>query len=198
MGKGGDNERKSCRYLSLWWSDGKDPDIFWRNRTRITTKGKGKYQLGDVVALKAVGDPLVQVFNIELKTGYSVSKKKKGFRNVPWDLLELVDFQGTKEDLSKKQIIIFWEQASRDAKISERIPLLIFKRDYHREVVGITDQDLYLLEDENGPFKESNLVFVPKEKERSVLIFIRMEEFFNWLSPETVKAIYNDRKAKDK
>jgi len=32
--KGGDFERKMSREFSLWWSNNKADDIFWRNRIR--------------------------------------------------------------------------------------------------------------------------------------------------------------------
>jgi len=201
MGKGADNERNFCRYLSLWWTDGKDPDVFWRKRTRLTSrKGREvKYQLGDIVAEKSEGDSLIRVFNIELKTGYSKNKKGKSFKNVPWDLLDLIDYQKSSSDLSKKQINVFWSQTLRDSKISERIPLLVFKRDYHQEVVCIRDEDLKDIESLNGQFQKMTLAIIPPVED--VLILLQMKEFFEWLSPETVRMMYdrkNNRKNKSK
>jgi len=198
MGKGDSFERELCRYISLWWTEGKDPDVFWRNPTRKTKKGKGKHQLGDLKADKTVGEPLISLFNIEFKSGYSVNKSRKGVRNVPWDLLELIDYSENQKDLSKKTLMRFWNQCCEDSRISGRKPLLIFKRDYHQPVVCIEDEVLCLLEQYNGSFLFSHLTFViPEERRTTVLIFIRKDVFFEWLNPESVKALYSDRENKD-
>jgi len=202
MGKGADFERGICRYLSLWWTDQKDPDVFWRNPVRITKRSLGKYQLGDIKADKAIGEHFTEVFNVEFKRGYSKGRSGKKVKNVPWDLLDLIDYSDRSPDLEKKQITIFWNQTLRDAEISKRIPLLIFRRDYHKEVICIKDEDLSHLEDYNSTYRGSHIIYRDdlgnlsffKNKKGFYLIFIRMEYFFNWLKPETVKLIYDEKK----
>ena len=76
-GKGTEFERQICKDLSLWWSDGQREDIFWRSATsgaRATVRSKvnkttfGQY--GDIQATDPIGQPLIELCNIELKRGY--------------------------------------------------------------------------------------------------------------------------------
>ena len=78
MGKGDGFERDNDRALSLWWSNGKDEDIFWRTSgsgSRATARmKKGKtanLHAGDVTAINPIGKTLEDLFLIEQKTGYS-------------------------------------------------------------------------------------------------------------------------------
>ena len=183
MGKGESFEREQTKFLSLWWTEGKYADVFIRNRTRSTRYSpSAKHQLGDIKAARPEGYELEKVLNIELKTGYSVGKKGKTVKNVPWDLLDLIDYRKGSEDLEKKQIIKFWRQTVTDAEISERIPLLIFKRDFHVPVVCIHDSLMDTFEQHNGMYKSRYLMYYPE-----YLVLCRAETFFGWLSPETVK-----------
>lgn len=76
--KGGEFERDICRLLSKWWTDGARDDIFWRTsgsgarahvRHRAGAGTAGQY--GDIAATDPIGAPLIDVFTIELKRGYS-------------------------------------------------------------------------------------------------------------------------------
>lgn len=78
MAKGGSYEREVCKTLSLWWSDNKDDDLFWRTSgsgARATVRGrKGKTtrnHCGDICNTDSVGEPLIKVITFELKRGYS-------------------------------------------------------------------------------------------------------------------------------
>lgn len=78
MAKGGQYERDLCRLLSLWWTDGRRDDCFWRTSQsggRATTRSKkGKTtrgQCGDIAATDPVGFPLTETFTIESKRGYN-------------------------------------------------------------------------------------------------------------------------------
>lgn len=205
MGKGESFEREICKYLSLWWSDGKYADIFWRSRVRSTRKSlSAKHQLGDIKSDSPEGEGLMKVFSIELKTGYSVGKKGKTVKNVPWDLLDLIDYRKGSEDLEKKQIIRFWRQTVTDAEISKRIPLLIFKRDFHVPVVCVHESLIQTLEEYQGSFKNRYLTYNPDfytdehykaniDGKDDWLVFFRAETFFSWLSPETVKVMREEK-----
>ena len=78
--KGSNFEREICKQLSLWWSGNKEDDIFWRTagsgamaKTR-SKKGKSTFgQCGDVQATNPKGQPLIDMFSIELKRGYTAS-----------------------------------------------------------------------------------------------------------------------------
>lgn len=76
--KGTPAERKLCRLLSLWWSNGDNDFIFWRSDSsgaHATIRGKrGKDtagQYGDICAVHSSGQPLIDLLVIEKKQGYS-------------------------------------------------------------------------------------------------------------------------------
>lgn len=203
MGKGEDFERDQCRWLSLWWSDGEDPDIFWRRRTRKTGKSKGiRYQLGDIIAEDAVGAPFFETFNVELKSGYSRTRSGTRTKNIPWDLLDVIDYmEKLAQNRQRKTSVIFefWEQTKRDAELSKRIPLLIFKRDYHVPVVCVDKVTMGFLVEYLGSLPSEvqilKLCFRLLNKENvDELTFIRSQEFFDWMTPEIVKVIHLKRK----
>ena len=185
MDKGPSFERDCCRLLSLWITNGKRDDVLWRNRVRITSKTKhAEYQLGDVTAAHALGIPFISVFNVELKTGYSKTRKGKRTKNIPWDLLDLIDGKD-------KTFLNFWEQTYRDACISQRIPLLIFKRDYHEPAVAIRSMDINRFESYLGfPKYKHRLVLISKDEWESIELF-NFEEFFDWLHPDAVKMLFH-------
>jgi len=127
VAKGGNFEREVAKTLSLWWTEGKREDIFYRSHAsggRFTMRRKsGKdtaLQGGDITASDPIGEPLIKRWSIECKTGYG-KKTDKGI--VRWDLLDLLDSQ-QREIVLKKM----WAQCERDAKLTNREPILIFRR----------------------------------------------------------------------
>lgn len=77
-GKGGDYERDICRTLSLWWTGQARDDVFWRSSgsgARAKIRGRAGRdtmgQHGDVAATDPIGAPLIDIFTIEIKRGYS-------------------------------------------------------------------------------------------------------------------------------
>jgi len=182
MSKGDSFEREMCRTISLWWTDGERDDVFWRNRTRVTSNTpNAERQLGDLSTVHTEGVPFVEVFNTEFKIGYSKTKKGKKHKIIPWDLLDIIDGKG-------KVFQEFWEQTHLDALASKRIPLLIFKRDYHSPVVAIYSKDIQRMEDISGlctafPFLSVTLIDYDKIELHNFV------EFFAWLDPQTVKLL---------
>jgi len=78
MPKGGDYEREVCKQFSLWWSDGKRDDIFWRTAGsggRATIRAKSKIATanssGDMCYLDDIGKPFIDYFLPEIKRGYT-------------------------------------------------------------------------------------------------------------------------------
>ena len=190
MGKGQDFERQVCRTLSLWWTDGEDADVFWRNRVRSTKESPdAKHQLGDVTALKAIGAPLVERFSIEIKTGYSKTKKGLRTRNIPWDLLDLLD--GKKD--GKKTLLEFWAQCMKDAELSSKRPLLIFKRDFHEPVICLESSMVALIEEWVGLLDSDSLIYSRDRSGRSeanlLLVLFRLEDFLNTVTPEVIRRL---------
>lgn len=76
-GKGSAYERDFCKRLSLWFSGNRRDDIFWRSQNsggRATQRKKTQQttygQSGDIQAVDPIGQPLMNLFTIELKKGY--------------------------------------------------------------------------------------------------------------------------------
>lgn len=76
--KGSNFERAFCKELSLWWSLGKDDNVFWRSQSsggRATTRSKSNKraegQFGDIAANSESGKALIDLTMIELKRGYN-------------------------------------------------------------------------------------------------------------------------------
>ena len=198
MGKGDNFERDMCLYLSLWLTNGERNDVLWRNRLRRTVMSPdGKHQLGDVTATDPIGYPFINTFNIELKTGYSKTKAGKRTKNIPWDLLDVIDY--TAKESGSFIILDFWKQTKMDAEMSKRIPMLIFSRDYHVPVVCMPSEDIEKLEDYCGSWergKSLSLSFSVEEKgeiDWEILVFLRADDFFKWFRPEIIELVLKDR-----
>uniref|UniRef100_A0A6M3IXH7 Uncharacterized protein n=1 Tax=viral metagenome TaxID=1070528 RepID=A0A6M3IXH7_9ZZZZ len=76
--KGSTFERQICKQLSLWWTNQKRDDVFWRTAgsgARATQRKKSGQttfgQDGDVQATDPIGQPLLDLCTIEIKRGYS-------------------------------------------------------------------------------------------------------------------------------
>ena len=131
MAKGSSFERDICKQLSLWWTDYKRDDVFWRTAgsgARATVRSKKKKgtfgQHGDVQATDPIGQPLMDIFSIELKRGYTQATASNAF-------------DASKQ--TKKHIFLeFVEQAEQSrAGSSSRFWMLIHKRDRRETLVTI-------------------------------------------------------------
>lgn len=133
-------ERSVCRRLSLWITDGDRDDVLWRNRLRKRRDAPdAKQQLGDIGPAAPEGVPFCELFNVEVKHGYSGTRRGKRTRNVPWDALDVIDSAKNRSNL---ELVEFWQQCTSDAEASGRRPLLVFKRDYHVPVACV-DRELF-------------------------------------------------------
>lgn len=120
--KGSEFERALCRELSLWLSGGESDDLLWRNKGQPNRRIKGKRRLeqfGDAHSIDGKSEWFIKRVNLEFKFVKEL------------DLLEIVD------RLDKKGKLIFehWRQCKRDALDSDRVPLLIQKRNFGRPFV---------------------------------------------------------------
>lgn len=204
--KGGIFERDISRQLSLWWTKGKTDDCFWRNRTRRTIYAyNAQMQEGDIVAVREIGTPFTDMFCIECKAGYSLKKNptrktkekrsqiKEKVKNIPWDLLEILDAAGNYENFT---IVKFWEQAQKAAVLTHKIPLLIFKRDYHAPVIVVNDKflNLFIFDDE-WHLNQIGIIVSGLIKDE-FLYFYSLENFLNRFSPDIIRKEIENRKKK--
>lgn len=127
--KGSVFEREICKALGRWWTDGERDDIFWRTAgsgARATCRfRKGQStagQYGDVSAIDSIGEPLLQVFSIELKRGYSANS-----------FGDMFDFPAKAK---KQKWEVFYSQAKASAEASgARYWMLIWRRDRRKALV---------------------------------------------------------------
>lgn len=176
--KGSSFERQMCRKLSLWWTDNRQDDVFWRNSMRKTTKNPDtKFQLGDLCAIDPDACIFISKVSIEFKSGYSRERKgRKNIRNTPWDILDIIDGKGDNIFFS------FWSQTVRDAQISGRMPMLIFKRDYHDPVICTSwlvynNFCTYFNSYDNYVIRLANTMY-------DDLSLMNLDKFLDWVSPD--------------
>jgi hypothetical protein len=129
QGKGQNFEREICTRLSRWWTDGRRDDVFWRSAgsgARATTRSKRGRQTanqhGDVTAVDSIGAPLIDLFTIEIKRGYSDSTCQ-----------DLLDRREGAAELYYERWII---NAMRDCQLAGAAGwLLIVRRDRHEPLI---------------------------------------------------------------
>ena len=113
--KGAQFERDVCRDLSLWVSEGKQEDIFWRSamsggRSTIAAK-RGKRlaaQAGDISCIHEMGMKFAAKFLIECKF--------------------YADLQYGGLMTGKGHLVEFWQETVTEAVRCEKFPLLIAKQ----------------------------------------------------------------------
>lgn len=146
MAKGGNFENLVSRELSLLWSNGERNDLIRRSEMsggRFTSKkSRGEdateTQAGDITFSNDLIKPLFNYYSIEIKIGYSrKSKTDSGLKVVNWCILDVID--------SKQKDPMFlqmWKQCKRDAELSNREPLLIFRRD-NMQICIVFERSMY-------------------------------------------------------
>jgi hypothetical protein len=113
--KGAAYEREICRDLSLWISDGKQQDCFWRSaisggRTTVwRKKGVGlNAQAGDISCIHPAGHMFADLYFVEVKF----------YANL--------NFEGLIT--GKGHLIQVWQQARKQANEAKKTPLLIARQ----------------------------------------------------------------------
>jgi len=113
--KGSAFEREVCKLLSLWVSDGKDEDLFWRSAmsggrsTVAHKKGRVVRQSGDITAVAPAGHALTDHWHIECKA----------YRDIRLGQF-IVKNTGPMAE--------WWKTACKQAALWEKKPALIVKQ----------------------------------------------------------------------
>lgn len=180
--KGSSYEREVCRQLGKWWSGGIRDDIFWRTSgsgaraTVRSAKGqKTSGQYGDVSAIDSIGEPLLQVFSIELKRGYSANS-----------FGDMFDFPAKAK---KQKWEVFYRQAKASAEASgARYWMLIWRRDRRRALVFVP---LEVMMEVSGSFSCPHITAaVPLYGDKMVEVFCcAFEDFLNNTTPKQIKSL---------
>ena len=184
--KGSQFERDICRRLSLWWSDDKRDDLFWRTSQsggRATTRRKkGKEtegHAGDITSTSEKGIALTKLIAFELKRGYS--------KEHPFSLVD-------KPPKAKPQV---YEQWIRQAYASQRnggcrFWAIIHKRD-RREVtislpilfLSVTGRSILM-----GCSQYAQIKITGKNKKELIFFTIKFDDFIKHVKPSVIKDCY--------
>lgn len=72
--KGSAFERKLSKELSLWWSDDKRNDLFWRTHSsgQLGTVSKKRMEYGDIMSIDDESKPFMNKFHIEARHGLCI------------------------------------------------------------------------------------------------------------------------------
>lgn len=196
MARGKQYEWEICKLLSECWDESGRDDIFCpcdssgARATRRRLKGKDTaFRTGDITFSDPVGKPLIDIWNMELKTGYGKKKKHKArvktsldgkekevlnkIVETPWDLLELIDSQQTITKFEE-----FWNQCFLESQESNREPVLIFRRNKRLSCIAFRKQYWNTLTNYCGSFEERTIVVNINASLQ--LVVVNLHDFLNW------------------
>lgn len=194
--KGPKFERDICKQLSLWWTNGKRDDVFWRTSgsgARATTRMKQKectaFSAGDLGCIDPVGIPFIEQNLVEIKRGYTdtykaVKNKKTGKwgvrkTNPGIDLLACLDSPKNKKNL----LIDWWKKAEKEMIDHNRHRIfIIFKRDRKETCITMRNASLKILvQNHTVP----NKIFIKIGYQ--LLVLIKLEDFLKFCNPSVFK-----------
>ena len=199
--KGSKFEREVCKLLSLWWSNQKDEDIFYRTAgsgARATVRRKqGKRtadSAADMMSTHESGKPLTKACLFEMKSGYSdkhkitTSKKtgKKGVTHSRYgiEVLTILD----KQEYHKDPILLQWWKKIEKERIAtgRKFAFIIFRRDAKLACIVMSYKMFGLLAKRTGPFDERilSIHFSSKEQLHS-LVILKLDDFLHWCKPKS-------------
>ena len=171
--KGSNFEREIARDLSLWWSNGKRDDIFTRSDSsgaRFTQRKKTDkdtaFQSGDIACSDPAGILLLELFSIEVKTGYGKKNKDK---IVLWDVLDILD-----SDQKIPVIFSLWQQCENDAELANKEPMLIFRRNRRKKCIAFKRSYFSTLE---LWFGSTDYPIIKLQE----ICIMNLNNFFNWI-----------------
>jgi len=188
--KGSKNERDIAKQLSLWWSHGENPNIFWRTAGSGGRATKVKqpigHSYGDIGLIDPIGEPLLRMTTFEVKKGYSKTI----------DIMSLIDTKSQKNEFSK-----FWEQACKSAEQADKAgwgkePMLITQR--HHKLQLITIDWFFFLElvDLCGHLNSDEMPTMSIGFNDYKLQIMRLSDFFEWCSPDVFIRMYNEKQGR--
>ena len=172
--KGGNWERKCAKEISLWLSNGEDDSWVWRtassgaratqrNKKGQTTQGAS----GDLTFTDERAAPFFNMFSVELKSGYNNTNP----------LME-IDSKSKKHDFRSNL-----DQCIKDAELSNKEPLLIFRRDRMEACVCMLASRYNHMCGYFGNLKVQTKRLTLWDGKDLFIIF-KLSDFFDWANPE--------------
>lgn len=184
MGKGEDFERSVPKIISLWWTDNKQDDVFYRTHgsgSRATTRQKQGIATanaaGDLMSVDEVGHPFTDCFLIELKRGYTKGSSKIS-------VLDLIDNKRKKQFA----LVDWYTKAKKEANFHKRpFVLIIFKRDYKEICVLLEESFLTVFEAYSGTYTKELIYFSAVGFDNTSAFYITtLDSFLKWLDKESI------------
>lgn len=167
MPKGSEFERYVSKFLTKWLTGDKKPYAFWR------TPGSGSLQTihienqnlsGDIIGLITEAKKITDKWNIECKTGYPNTSMWQHIR-----------------DIKTFGIKLFWNQCCKDARQSEKKPILIYRKKGKQIIIGIRRIEFEIFKKYLSHLSSISLRF---NNDLPEIIFFDFEHFFNSISPK--------------
>jgi hypothetical protein len=185
MAKGGGFEREVCYILSKWITNGKMDDALGRSDgsgSRFTARKKsGKdtaNMAGDITFTHKAGMSLIKVWSLECKSGYGRKKKIKDKEGKlvkkiqdRWDILDCLDSRQ-----EEPTFLAMWSQCKRDAGLSHRESVLIFRRNLHGICIAMQHEYFLRLTGFFGDYPSTALVLHLPQQERKNPYFLTAKD----------------------
>jgi hypothetical protein len=179
--------------------------------TKRIKKGKDTAnQGGDISFCYPDGEQLIKIWCVECKTGYASKSKIKdangdviqtpifkpakkgekkkanenreiiGWKNkvsiVPWDILDFIDSRQKNTVLQK-----MWSQCKRDADLTSRVPILIFRRNNRQACLCFMKHYFYQLSGYFGkPLTTIIHLDIGDYSPTGNLVIMALKDFFSW------------------
>jgi Holliday junction resolvase len=166
--KGSGFERDVCKFLTVWATGKAKPYVFWRSPSSggLATISNTTNTCGDIIAIRPEGEPLIQIFSLEIKTGYLGADPLKHLKK-------------TKNETIKS----FWEQCIRDSRMDNKSGMLIFRKKGSKPVVGI-EGDIF--EKLKTKLSGINQLILCYSNDLPDLVLMDMEDFFNIVDSKVI------------
>lgn len=186
--KGSSFERTIAKQLSLWYSNKKRDDIFWRTAgsgARATTRMKQNKDTansaGDLSFLHHSGKAFINLCVIEIKRGYNRKKTSPGAQIA---ILDLID---SPERKRKPVLFSWWDKIEQEREEHERkYSFIIFRRDRHNTCICMHKKTFTALEKRSRKsfIFPHNGTWLEVQKKGYHLKVLLLEEFLAFFKPE--------------
>ena len=188
--KGGSYEREIAKKLSNWYTNGSDPNLFYRtggSGSRGKTNIVGVHnQYGDIMAVGARGHDLMNMCIFELKKGYG-----------QWDILSLLDGTGTLEN---NQLLKFLDEVYEDVDIANEKtefyhhPIVIARRNRKKDIIVLEKDLLPKIFNYDQRFTKLPRITINNvgEKYRTIHI-MNLDDFLDNVDPAIFTEIANEK-----
>jgi len=189
-GKGSKFERDMARAFSMWFSEGKSDELFWRvmgsggRATRRSRTGKAvkNQSFGDLEATSPESKVFTDAVVVELKRGYG-----------RWSFEDVIDNKvASTQPWAKfcQQTLESWRDSGR------RFWMVVYKRDQRHNMVALQPEFfiwLYGTALKDAPARKMEMTEAPKLFLKNAgdysCAVMRLEDFFAAVHPEVFKEL---------